>query len=102
MISSAAPASYIGWDELVVSGENVRREVRYYLRRSDGRGPDLVVVGKEKCPNRMYYYGIRDKKYLLSPLKYSSLLKLRSRREVIDWLNSIVTGAFRVILSILF
>ncbi|CAA2974039.1 Agenet domain-containing bromo-adjacent domain-containing, isoform 1 [Olea europaea subsp. europaea] len=91
MISSAAPASYIGWDELVVSGENVRREVLYYLRRSDGRGPDLVVVGKEKCPNRMYYYGIRDKKYLLSPLKYSSLLKLRSRREVIDWLNSIVT-----------
>ncbi|CAI9785365.1 unnamed protein product [Fraxinus pennsylvanica] len=90
MVNSAAPASYIGWEEVVVPGENVRREVHYYLKRNDGGGPDLVVVGKEKCPKRMYYYGIRDKKYLLSSLKYSSLLKLRSRREVFDWLNSIV------------
>ncbi|KAL2546391.1 agenet domain-containing protein/bromo-adjacent-like proteiny (BAH) domain-containing protein [Forsythia ovata] len=90
MVNSAAPVSYIGWEEVEVSGDNGRREVHYYLKRNDGGGPDLVVVGKEKSPKRIYYYGIRDKKYLLSSLKYSSLLKLRSRREVIEWLNSIV------------
>ncbi|CAI9756085.1 unnamed protein product [Fraxinus pennsylvanica] len=96
MLNSAAPASCVGWEEVVVSGENGRREVHYYLKRNDCGGPDLVVVGKEKSPKRMYYYGIRDKEYLLSSLKYSSLLKLRSRGEVIDWLNSIVPGDFHV------
>ncbi|KAL2485152.1 Agenet domain-containing protein/bromo-adjacent-like proteiny (BAH) domain-containing protein [Abeliophyllum distichum] len=89
-------ALYTGWEEEVVSNEKGRREVHYYLKRSGGGGADLVVVGKEKRPRHMSYcYAIKDNKSLLSTLKCSSLLKLRSRREVIDWLNSIVPDVHR-------
>ncbi|CAI9779089.1 unnamed protein product [Fraxinus pennsylvanica] len=84
-------AFYTGWEEVVLSNEKGRREVHYYLKRSGVSGADLVVVGKEKNLRHMsYYYEIKDNKSLLSTLKCSSLLKLRTRREVINWLNTIV------------
>ncbi|KAJ8539200.1 hypothetical protein K7X08_013452 [Anisodus acutangulus] len=80
---------YVKWEEVCVSGDKGRREVHYYLKRRDGVS-DLAVVGKEKSLRHMsYYYAIKDLS-LLSLSNSSSLLKLRSRREVIDWLNSIL------------
>ena len=79
------------WEEVSVSTDKGRREMHYYLNRRDGTS-DLAVVGREKGLRHMsYHYAIRDRS-LLSILPSSSLLKLRSRREVIDWLNSIVQG----------
>ncbi|XP_073299974.1 uncharacterized protein [Primulina huaijiensis] len=84
--------SYVDWEEVVVSSEKGRREVHYYLKRNGG-GADLVVVGKEKSVRHMsYFYAMKDNKALLSNFKRFSILKLRSRREVIDWLKSILTG----------
>ncbi|KAK6157658.1 hypothetical protein DH2020_011906 [Rehmannia glutinosa] len=84
-------ASYVDWEEVVVSTEKGRREFHYYLKRSGG-GRDLVVVGKEKSVEHMSYrYTIKENKYLPSSLNRSSRFKLRSRREVIDWLNSILS-----------
>ncbi|MCD9644004.1 hypothetical protein HAX54_031961 [Datura stramonium] len=80
---------YVKWQEVCVSVDKGRREVHYYLKRRDGAS-DLAVVGKEKTLRHMsYHYAIKDFS-LLSLSNSSSLLKLRSRREVIDWLNSIV------------
>ncbi|KAG8366598.1 hypothetical protein BUALT_Bualt17G0096500 [Buddleja alternifolia] len=85
-------ASYVGWEEVVVSGERGRREVHYYLKRGGGGG-DLVVVGKEKSARHMSYrYAFKGNDSLLSNLKRFSVLKLRCRREVIDWLNSLLSG----------
>ncbi|XP_057482259.1 uncharacterized protein LOC130769105 [Actinidia eriantha] len=84
-------AAFVRWEEVSVSTDKGRREMRYYLHRRDGTS-DLAVVGREKSLRHMsYHYAIRDRS-LLSILPSSSLLKLRSRREVIDWLNSIVQG----------
>lgn len=81
--------AFVRWEEVNVSNDRGRREVHYYLKRRDGTS-DLVVIGKEKSLRHMsYHYAIRDRS-LLSILPSSSLFKLRSRREVIDWLNCIV------------
>ncbi|GFZ16115.1 agenet and bromo-adjacent homology (BAH) domain-containing protein [Actinidia rufa] len=84
-------AAFVRWEEVSVTTDKGRREMHYYLNRKDGTS-DLAVVGREKGLRHMsYHYAIRDRS-LLSVLPSSSLLKLRSRREVIDWLNSIVQG----------
>ncbi|PSR91178.1 DUF724 domain-containing protein [Actinidia chinensis var. chinensis] len=84
-------AAFVRWEEVSVTTDKGRREMHYYLNRRDGTS-DLAVVGREKGLRHMsYHYAIRDRS-LLSVLPSSSLLKLRSRREVIDWLNSIVQG----------
>ncbi|XP_073154770.1 uncharacterized protein [Henckelia pumila] len=91
-MANDSAASYVDWKEVVVSSEKGRREVHYYLKRYGG-GADLVVVGKEKSVRHMsYYYAMKDNKASLSNLKRCSILKLRSRREVIDWLETILTG----------
>lgn len=91
-------AAYVDWEEEVVSNEKGRREVHYYLRRSDDGGRDLVVVGKDRSTRHMTYrYRIKDNKLLLSILNGFSREKLRSRREVVDWLNSILTGALLIL-----
>lgn len=83
--------AFISWEEMFVSNDRGNRESCYYLKRKDGSSA-LAVVGKEKSLRHMsYHYAIRDKD-LLSISANSSKLKLRSRREVIDWLNSIIAG----------
>lgn len=80
--------AFVSWDEVVISNEKAKREVHYYLRRSDG-GSDLAVVGKEKSPRHMAYV---VPNLFLRSLRPSSSLKWRTRREVIDWLSSLVAG----------
>ena len=94
-------SGFVRWEEVYISSDRRRREVHYYLKREDGSS-DLVVVGKEKSLRHMsYHYAIRDMS-LLSLSPSSSLFKLRSRREVIDWLNSIVPGTCTSSIKFLF
>lgn len=88
---STSSCVFVRWEEVFISSDRGSREVHYYLKRKDGSS-DLAVVGKEKTLRHMsYHYAIRNRSLLLIPPS-SSLLKLRSRREVIDWLNSMVQG----------
>ncbi|OVA01428.1 Bromo adjacent homology (BAH) domain [Macleaya cordata] len=80
--SSSMSSLFVDWEEVLVSNEKGRREVHYYLKRKDGSGRDLVVIGKERTLRHMSY------SYALTN---PPLLKLRSRREVLDWLSSIVS-----------
>ncbi|XP_043716387.1 uncharacterized protein LOC122664576 isoform X2 [Telopea speciosissima] len=90
MEKSAALALFVGWEEIFVTNDKGRKEVHYYLKRKDG-GSDLAVVGKERRLRHMsYYYALRNRSVLLSLAPSSSLLKLRSRRDVVDWLSSVV------------
>ncbi|KAI4373290.1 hypothetical protein MLD38_011429 [Melastoma candidum] len=84
--------AYLGWVEetTAVPPKGSRREVRFFLlRRGDG-GKELAVVGREKSLRHMSYYLLFDRGHLLScppPLG-----GFKSRRQVVDWLNSVVSG----------
>ncbi|GLU04760.1 hypothetical protein SLE2022_218920 [Rubroshorea leprosula] len=83
-------ASYDSWEEVNVSCDKGWREVRYYLNRKDG-GSDLAIIGKEKSLRHMRYrFAVRNAPLFAS---WMALGKLRSRREVIDWLNSVVSDS---------
>ncbi|XP_061375081.1 uncharacterized protein LOC133317249 [Gastrolobium bilobum] len=88
--SAAATTSfhggYVSWEEVFLSSDKGRREVHYILKRKAG-GSDLAVIGKEKSlTHTSYHYAIKNAS--LGPS-----LKLKSRREVIDWLDSIVSDS---------
>lgn len=82
----ALEGGYMSWEEVYVSSDKGKREVHYYLKRRDGRS-DLAVIGKEKSLRHMSYH------YAFETNPSSSFVKLKSRREVIDWLNSIVSDS---------
>jgi hypothetical protein len=91
-IAAAAHAAtsfvFLSWQEVFVSTDKGKREVHYYLKRSDGTS-DLAVIGKEKSSRHMsYHYALRNRSPFVAPLA-----KLKSRREVIDWLNSVVADS---------
>lgn len=94
--AATAALGYVRWEEVFVSADKGRREVHYYLKRSDG-SPDLAVIGKEKSLRHMsYHYAFRNR----SLFPAASLVKLKSRREVVDWLKSVVSGNFFLSVSI--
>ncbi|XP_022727368.1 uncharacterized protein LOC111283189 isoform X3 [Durio zibethinus] len=87
--SSSTPA-YVSWEEVNVSSDKGRREVHYYLRRRDGAS-DLSVIGKEKSLRHMsYHFAIKNRSLSFS---LASFYKLKSRREVVYWLNSVVSDS---------
>lgn len=97
-LEKVSPATvYERWEEFYVSSDKGKREVHYYLKRKDGSGSDLAVIGKEKTLRHMSYKFAFKEGSLLSIFANSSsfLAKLRSRREVVDWLNSVIdSGTF--------
>ena len=84
--AATAAERYVAWQELYVCGDKGMREIHYYLKKKDG-GLDLAVVGKEKSLRHITYRLLLD-----SSLSSSSFVKLRSRREVIDWLHNFLPG----------
>ncbi|KAK6931488.1 Agenet-like domain [Dillenia turbinata] len=91
--SSASSSSnpFVNWEEFYVSSDRGRREIHYYLKKRDGIS-DLALIGRERSHRHMFYdYNIKNRS-LVSVLPSQ---KLKSRREVIDWLNSIVSEASR-------
>ncbi|KAG5240386.1 agenet domain-containing family protein [Salix suchowensis] len=95
--AETALVGYVSWEEVNVSRDKGRREVKYYLKKNDG-GKDLAIIGKEMSLRHMSYnyaISIWSNLYSMTPP-----VKLKSRREVIDWLNSIVSGSFPHELSI--
>ncbi|KAK8659241.1 hypothetical protein V6N13_029450 [Hibiscus sabdariffa] len=94
LVSAASPSSsqtaYVSWEEMNVSSDKGRREVHYYLKRRDGVS-DLAVIGKEKSLRHMsYHFAIKNRSLFFSS---TSFYKLKSRREVIYWLNSVVSDS---------
>ena len=87
--SSSSSSSYVSWEEVYVSSDKGRREVHYYLKRRDEES-DLAVIGKEKSLRHMsYHYAFSFANGLINTNN-----RLKSRREVIDWLNSVVSGTY--------
>ncbi|KAK8537493.1 hypothetical protein V6N12_043653 [Hibiscus sabdariffa] len=88
---SSGTTAYVSWEEVNVSSDKGRREVHYYLKRRDGVS-DLAVIGREKSLRHMsYHFAIKNRSLFFSS---TSFYKLKSRREVVYWLNSVVSDSY--------
>lgn len=83
--------SFVEWKEQFISQERGNRVVHYFLKDSSGESI-LAVVGTERSVRHMFYvvseefvkvYG--DKNSIHAGFKW------RSRREVVDWLTSMLS-----------
>ncbi|PON43436.1 Agenet domain containing protein [Parasponia andersonii] len=82
---------FVEWKEQFVSQERGNRVVHYFLKDSAGESI-LAVVGTERSVRHMFYV-IADE-FLQVYGKESSIhagFKWRSRREVVDWLTSMLS-----------
>lgn len=89
--SSAASSGYEAWEEVAVSTDRGRREVHFFLRRRDG-AKDLAVVGRERTLRHMSYHCALRSRSAIGLGDYALVSSLKSRREVVDWLNSVIQG----------
>lgn len=78
------------WEERFVSHERGFRVVHYLLRDREGT-PWLAVVGTERSLRHMVYV-VRDEFLPIAGLDKSTTsgYKWRARREVVDWLSSLI------------
>jgi hypothetical protein len=112
---AAARGRWTQWEEVVVSNDRGSRLVHYYLR-GNGEAKELAVVGRERSPRHMSY--AVQGRFLRalaaaagavavasspsrSPLAAAvadggAPRRWRSRREVVEWLSSLVSGKFSV------
>lgn len=90
----ARPTSkhYVGWQEEYVSNDRGSRVVHYYLKDRHGKAK-LAVVGTERSLRHMVYVVSEEFLHLTNNSKSnsSSSMKWRSRREVVDWLDSLLS-----------
>lgn len=83
--------SFVAWEEHILCHERGNRVVHYYLKDVSG---DLVlaVVGTERSIRHMIY--VVSDQFLQaygSKGSVNSCTKWRARREVVDWLTSLVS-----------
>ncbi|KAG7037335.1 DUF724 domain-containing protein 3 [Cucurbita argyrosperma subsp. argyrosperma] len=82
---------FVEWKEQFVSQERGNRVVHYFLKDSAGESV-LAVVGSERSVRHMFYV-VADE-FLQAHGKENSVhsgFKWRSRREVVDWLTSMLS-----------
>ncbi|KAM7530864.1 hypothetical protein LguiB_034274 [Lonicera macranthoides] len=88
---SADNLVFVAWEEHIISHEKGNRIVHYYLKHSTG---DLVLAvrGYEKSIRHMIYVVSDEFLYAYGPKGSINMgTKWRARREVVDWLNSLVS-----------
>lgn len=82
---------FIEWKEQFISQERGNRVVHYYLKDSAGESI-LAVVGTERSLRHMFY--VVAEEFLQVFGKEGAIhagFKWRSRREVVDWLTSMLS-----------
>uniref|UniRef100_A0A0E0ELS6 BAH domain-containing protein n=1 Tax=Oryza meridionalis TaxID=40149 RepID=A0A0E0ELS6_9ORYZ len=100
LAAAAARRRWVQWEEVVVSNDRGRRLVHYYLRGAaaggggGGEARELAVVGRERSPRHMSYVvqGRFLRSLAAAGVGGGAPRKWRSRREVVDWLSSLVSG----------
>ncbi|RZC46073.1 hypothetical protein C5167_039016 [Papaver somniferum] len=82
---------FLEWKEVFVSQEKGNRLVHYYLKDSAGDSV-LAVIGTERSVRHMVYVAEDDfLKVYGADLSITDGFKWRSRREVVDWLTSLLS-----------
>ena len=82
---------FVEWKEQFVSQERGNRVVHYYLKDSDGESI-LAVVGNERSVRHMFYVVAEEFLEVYGKEGFIHAgYKWRSRREVVDWLTSMLS-----------
>ncbi|KAF5728460.1 putative DNA binding protein [Tripterygium wilfordii] len=82
---------FVEWNEQFVSQERGNRVVHYYLKDSNGESI-LAIVGTERSVRHMFY--VVAEEFVRAYGAQNSIhagFKWRSRREVVDWLTSMLS-----------
>ncbi|XP_068669421.1 uncharacterized protein [Aristolochia californica] len=91
METSTSSQSFVEWEEQFVSQEKGNRVVHYYFKDSAG-DPVLAVVGTERSLRHMVYVVSDDfSRVYGSDKSNNTCFKWRSRREVVNWLTSLLS-----------
>ncbi|XP_073055971.1 uncharacterized protein [Primulina eburnea] len=89
--------AFKSWEERVISSEKGNRVVHYYLKGSAGNSV-LAVVGTERSIRHMVYVVSEDFIYIYgSTTRIHCETKWRARREVVEWLTSVVSRSAPVL-----
>lgn len=85
---------FVEWKEEFVSQERGNRVVHYFLKDSAGESI-LAVVGTERSLRHMFYVVAEDflEVHGMGSTIHSGF-KWRSRREVVDWLTSMLSKQY--------
>ncbi|PON38113.1 Agenet domain containing protein [Parasponia andersonii] len=84
--------SFVAWEEHILCHERGNRVVHYYLKEASG-DLVLVVIGTERSIRHMMY--VVSDEFVQAYGSKGSVnggMKWRARREVVDWLTSLVSG----------
>ncbi|KAI4340020.1 hypothetical protein MLD38_024898 [Melastoma candidum] len=82
---------FVEWKEQFISLERGNRVVHYFLKGSSGETV-LAIIGTERSVRHMFYIVADDfVKAFGSQTKIHAGYKWRSRREVVDWLTSMIS-----------
>ncbi|XP_068669508.1 uncharacterized protein [Aristolochia californica] len=91
METSMSSQSFLEWEEHFVSQEKGNRVVHYYFKDSAGDSV-LAVVGTERSLRHMVYVVSDDfSRVCGSDKSNNTCFKWRSRREVVNWLTSLLS-----------
>lgn len=93
---SANVPRFEAWEEQVVCPERGSRVVHYYLKNTSGTSV-LAVVGTERSIRHMFY--VVSDEFLHAYGGDSSInvcTKWRARREVVDWLTSVISRPLEI------
>ncbi|KAL2341387.1 hypothetical protein Fmac_009327 [Flemingia macrophylla] len=78
---------FVAWEERVICQERGNRVIHFYLKDAVGKSV-LAVVGTERSVRHMMYV-VPD--HFLQAYGSTQACKWRARREVVDWLTSLVS-----------
>ncbi|XP_004486338.1 uncharacterized protein [Cicer arietinum] len=88
MSSDEVDPVFVSWEEKVICQERGNRVIHFYLKHVSGISV-LSVVGTERSVRHMMY--VVPQQFLQAYGSTTSAFKWRARREVVDWLNHLVS-----------
>lgn len=88
MSGDEVDAVFVSWEEQVICQERGNRVIHFYLRHMLGDSV-LAVVGTERSVRHMMY--VVPQQFLMDYGSTNVVYKWRARREVVDWLNHLVS-----------
>ncbi|XP_038691523.1 uncharacterized protein LOC119989856 [Tripterygium wilfordii] len=82
---------FVAWEEHIISHERGNRVVHFYLKDVQGKLV-LAVVGTERSIRHMFYVVSDDLVQAFGSQRFiNASTKWRARRDVVDWLSSLVS-----------
>lgn len=83
---------FCSWEERIVSAKKRERKVGFFLKNIGSGEYTLAIIGKQSIVGHMSYdvYGSFARNYA-SHLSPRQALKWSTKREVVDWLSTLIT-----------